>query len=716
MKQLFQSLNDGNSFLLDVPTPGASGPMLVVESRASVVSVGTERAVVDFGRASWVERARTQPEKAWKAVEKIRAEGLASTVHAIRNHLASPIALGYCQAGIVREVGASVRDFQVGDRVVTNGPHADIVRVSHTLAAKIPDGLSFEAAAFAPLAAIGLQGLRLANPTLGETVVVYGLGIIGLLTVQIARASGCRVIGIDRSAARCAMAERFGAIRLVAAEGLDLVSAVTELTGGVGVDAVLMTLATDSDEPMHLAAAMSRKRGRIVLVGVTGLKLQRGDFYAKELSFQVSCSYGAGRYDPTHEDVGVDYPLPYVRWTEARNFAAVLDLMADGRLDPVSLVTHRFPFEDAARAYDAIAGGQPLGVVLSYPGTESDRAVRVVTLDTRAPTPARAGVIGWIGAGDFSTRMLMPAFKHADAILAVVASNGGVSATMAGRRHGFQRATSDVQSILTDSGVDTVVVATRHASHADLVVRSLEAGKHVFVEKPLALTQADLARVDAAARASLGMLCVGFNRRFAPHVVHAREVLATRVGPLALTITINAGAIPRLHWTQDPAVGGGRIVGEACHFIDLARHLVGSPIRRLQVLTAEQAGATVDDICLLQLRFGDGSVATIQYLANGHKGYPKERVELFFDNRVLRIDDFRTMKVWGAASHRGGWRAKQDKGHFALANAFVKAIRAGVASPIPLDELVEVAAVAIEAAELARRGGGTTSTFSPAAT
>ena len=710
MLHVLQSLKDGTTRLTDVPVPRATGAMVLVESRATVISAGTERMLVDFGRAGWIDKARSQPDKVKQVLEKVKTDGLGPTLDTVRAKLDQPIPLGYCQAGVIVETGSGVEGLSVGDRVVTNGPHAEYVRVGQTLAARIPDGVSFEDAAFTPLAAIGLEGLRLAQPTLGETIVVYGLGLIGLLTVQLARAAGCRVIGIDRSQVRCAIARDFGAIVVEGHNGVDVSESVLALTGGIGADAVLLTLATDSDEPAHMAAVMSRKRGRIVLVGVTGLKLRRDDFYKKELSFQVSCSYGPGRYDPVHEERGIDYPLAYVRWTEGRNFAAVLDLMADGRVTAAPLITHRFAIADATAAYDLVASDTPsLGIILTYPKkpTGANIASRSIILRAGAPS-AGSGTVGWIGSGNFASRVLIPAFKGGGATLEVLASSGGTSSAVVGTQHGFRRATTDVQSVIDDAALDILVVSTRHDSHAAWVLAGLRAGKHVFVEKPLALAHPDLDDIEAALSGSRGILCVGFNRRFAPHVVAAKKALAGRSGPLALSITVNAGSIPRDHWTQDLLSGGGRIAGEGCHFIDLARMLAGSPIRQVQVITGMSQNRPIDDIVFLQLAFTDGSIATIQYLANGNKAFPKERIELFFDGNVIRLDNYRTIKGWGPATAKLGtrWPATQDKGHAALAAAFVAAVKSGGVSPIPLNELLEVSRVTLDAAALARNGGG----------
>lgn len=707
MIHLLQSLADGSTQLVDVPVPVATGVALVVESRASVVSAGTERMLVDFGRAGWLEKARKQPDKVRQVVDKMRTDGIGPTLDAVRAKLDAPIPIGYCQAGVVVDTGPRVERFAPGDRVVTNGPHAEYVRVPHTLAAHIPDGVTFEAAAFTPLAAIGLQGLRLAGPALGETVVVYGLGLIGLLTVQLARANGCEVIGIDRDASRLSLAERFGARTVAASEGVDVGRAVLDLTAGAGADAVLLTLATDDDTPVQAAAVMSRTRGRIVLVGVAGLRLRRDDFYRKELSFQVSCSYGPGRHDPVHEEQGIDYPRGFVRWTEGRNFAAALALMAEGRLDPMPLVTHRFDIGDAARAYDIVSGSEPsLGIVLRYPERSETATTpsRSVILRADEP-PAGKGIVGWIGSGNFASRVLIPAFAKAGATMHTLASSGGVSATVVGKREGFRRATTDADTLLANELIDTIVVTTRHDTHASWARRALEAGKHVFVEKPLALDSEDVDRVEHTLGHSSALLCVGFNRRYAPMAVRAREALRGRTGPLVVDVLVNAGAIPRDHWTQRADEGGGRIVGEAVHFIDLARFFVGAPISSLQVKTAGEERA-LDDIASLQLGFADGSIASIRYLSNGHRGFPKERVELFAEGSVVRIDNWRTMRAWGVAGLTTHLPHTQDKGHEALASAFVRGIRGEGAPPIPPEEVLEVSRWAILAGKLASRGGG----------
>jgi predicted dehydrogenase/NADPH:quinone reductase-like Zn-dependent oxidoreductase len=580
-----------------------------------------------------------------------------------------------------------------------------MVSVAANLCARVPDNVSDDEAAFTVVGAIGLQGIRLLNPTLGEAVVVTGLGLIGLITVQLLRAHGCRVLGIDFDADKLALAKSFGAEVVNLSAGEDPVAIAQIFARGRGVDAVLITAATKSSEPVHQAALMCRKRGRIVLVGVTGLELSRQYFYEKELSFQVSCSYGPGRYDPSYEEAGVDYPVAYVRWTEQRNFEAVLDMMADGRLNVKPLISHSFDINEAAHAYDLIVGTEPsLGILLRYPAAE-DAILRRATVTLATSQAAGSAQVAFIGAGNYATAVLIPAFKEAGAALRTVASANGVSGVHAGRKFGFMQTTTDTDSIFADREVNALVITTRHNSHARLVCQGLDAGKHVFAEKPLALTEEDLARIEqsyaAAHKAGSGpLLMVGFNRRFAPQVQKMKALLEGAKEPKAFVMTVNAGAIPAQHWTQDRTVGGGRIVGEACHFIDLLRHLAGAPISRFQAASFGHApGLSVtEDKASITLCFADGSLGTILYLANGHKSFPKERLEVFVGGRILQLDNFRRLTGfgWPGFAKMNLWR--QDKGQGACAAAFVRAIAEGGAAPIPYEEIMEVSRVSIAVA------------------
>lgn len=706
MKQILQNLRTGATEVVDVPCPRASAGQLLLRTTRTLISAGTERMLVDFGKANVIEKARQQPDKVRQVIEKIGTDGLLPTFDAVRNKLDQPLALGYCHVGRVIDVGRGVSGFSEGDRVASNGKHAEVVGVPVNLCARIPDAVSDDAAAFTVIGAIALQGIRLVQPTLGETVVVTGLGLIGQMTVQLLRAHGCRVIGIDMDQARLALARRFGAEVVDLSAGADPVAAAIAFSRGRGVDAVIVTAATRSSEPIHQAALMCRTRGRIVLVGVTGLELSRDDFFKKELSFQVSCSYGPGRYDAEYEDKGHDYPLGYVRWTEQRNFEAVLDMLADGRLDVEPLITHRFPLERAADAYAVVGGGEPsLGIVLEYPAPverESEVRSSVVSLSPPAQAPVRRerAAVAFLGAGNYATAVLIPAFKAGGAELVTVVSGAGVTAVHAGRKFGFQDVSTDADAVFTTDRVDAVVVSTRHDSHARFVVQAITAGRHVFVEKPLCLTLDELAQIERAYTESreagrTSIVAVGFNRRYAPHVQRAAALLAGVTGPKAFVMTVNAGAIPAQHWTQDPALGGGRIVGEACHFIDLLRFLAKSPI--VSASAASLPGA-IRDSATLQLTFADGSMGTIHYLANGSKAFPKERLEVFAQGRVLQLDNFRVLRGygWPGFSSQRLWR--QDKGQAGCARAFLDAVRTGGQAPTPFEEIVEVSRVAIELA------------------
>lgn len=712
MRQVLQSLADGRTEIAEVPAPVVERGALLIRTTHSLISAGTERMLVDFGRAGWLEKARQQPDKVRQTIDKARTDGVLQTLDAVRSKLDQPLPLGYCNVGVVVQTGSDVRGFAAGDRVVSNGAHAELVAVPRNLCARIPPSVTDEAASFTVLAAIALQAVRLAAPTLGERFVVTGLGLIGLLTVQLLRANGCRVLGIDPDPAKAALARSFGADTVAVERGEDPLAVAAAFSADAGVDAVIIAAATHSNEPVAQAATMCRKRGRIVLVGVTGLELNRADFYQKELSFQVSCSYGPGRYDPHYEEQGHDYPLGFVRWTEQRNFEAVLDLLAASKLDVAPLITHRYQFEHAAAAYDLLSGGSEpyLGILLNYPAAQRPEiADRTVVWPVASPRHAQRSAprVAVIGAGNYAGRVLIPAFAATGATLQGIASGGGVTASHYGRKYGFARSTTDAQTLIAAPDVDAVVIATRHDSHASFVRKALEAGKHVFVEKPLAITAEQLDEVerawlalDAAARP---VLMVGFNRRFAPHAVRMKNLLGAQREPKSLIVTVNAGAIPRTHWTQDGRVGGGRIIGECCHFVDLLRFLIGHPIvaASLRPLGAGSA-AVADDSVAITLGFADGSWGTIHYLANGHRSFPKERIEAFCGGRILQLDNFLRLRGTGWRDFRRTRSWRQDKGQRACAAAFIESIRGG-AAPIPFEELLEVSRVCIELGEAARR-------------
>ncbi|MDV3458444.1 bi-domain-containing oxidoreductase [Sphingomonas sp. HF-S4] len=710
MKQIVQQLDSGLTAIVEAPSPRVASGTLLIKTTCSLISAGTERMLVGFGKASLLAKARQQPERVKDVLGKVRTDGLFATIDAVRSKLGQPLPLGYCNVGEVIQVGDGVSGFKPGDRVVSNGAHADIVRVPVNLCAKIPDSVSDEAAAFTVVASIGLQGIRLAEPTLGESFVVTGAGLIGLLTIQLLRAQGCRVLAIDFDDTKLALARRFGAETCNPAKGEDPVAAGMGFSRGRGVDGVIITASTKSNDPVTQAAHMCRKRGRIILVGVVGLELNRADFYDKELTFQVSCSYGPGRYDPAYEDHGRDYPLAFVRWTEQRNFEAILDLLQSGELQTDPLVTRRFAFEEAETAYAELTGDNAgLGFVLEYSSPVEDRLTSITRFDAATPFTTDRPTVVVIGAGNYASRVLIPALKAADAQLHTVVTSGGLSGAISARRNGFAGASTDAAAALADPAIDTAIIATRHDSHAGLVVDALNNGKHAFVEKPLAIDLDQVAAVEnayaaAQARGKAPQLMVGFNRRFAPQVVKMKALLNQVSEPKSFLMVMNAGAIPARHWTQDDAIGGGRIIGEACHFIDLMRFLAGTPIVDV---AARRMGDTphveiVEDKASITLGFEDGSFGTILYLANGSAAFPKERIEVFAAGRVLQIDNFRRMKGYGWPGFRKQNSLRQDKGQAACAAAFLTAVKTGTPA-IPVDEIFEVARASIQAATTLRR-------------
>ena len=701
MRQILQNLKTGETELAEVPCPEVKPNHLLIRTTRSLISTGTERMVIEFSRAGLVAKATQQPQRLRAVIEKLGTDGVKPTIEALARKLDQPLMLGYCNVGIIVELGANVTGFAIGDRVACNGSHAEVVSVPVNLCARIPDAVSDEEAAFTPLAAIALQGIRLAQPTFGESVVVIGLGLIGQLTVQLLRATGCRVLAVDVDESRLELARGLGAETVNALAGQNPLVTAERFSYGHGVDAAIVTAATKSNEPIYQAASMCRKRGRIVLVGVTGLNLSREQLYRKELTLQVSCSYGPGRYDPFYEEDGHDYPIGYVRWTEQRNFEAVLDAMATGKLRVDALISHRFALKDSRKAYELISGSQPsLGVILEYPTSEAPeelRSRRITLVGNREASGAPSPGTAFIGAGSYATSVLIPKFKSAGARLVTVVSSGGTTAAYAGRKYGFRVASTDATAVLNDPAVDAVVIATRHDSHAQLVLNALEARKHVFVEKPMCLTLDELNRIESMYSGMLAttgcpVLMVGFNRRFAPHVRRLKSLLTSVTAPKAFVMTVNAGLVPSEHWTHNRVTGGGRVIGEACHFIDLLRFLADSRILAHDRLVLDTA---TRDSQTMHLRFADGSIGTIHYFANGSRAFPKERLEIFVGGAVLQLDNFKTLRAYGWPGFNRMKLWSQDKGQAACAEAFLKTIHSGLPSPIPFDHIIEVSRVAI---------------------
>lgn len=695
LKQIIQSFKTGETILEDVPAPRVRRGHVLIQTTRSLVSIGTERMLVEFGRANMLQKARQQPDRVKQVLNKIKTEGLKPTMQAVFNKLGQPLPLGYCNAGRVIAVGEGVEGFKTGDRVASNGQHAEFVCIPKHLLAHIPANVSDEEAAFTVIGSIGLQGIRLCDPKLGETIVVIGLGLIGLITAELLMANGCRVIGIDLDPNKIDLAKKKGIIAVNPAGGTDPVKFVMDATGA-GADGVIITASAKTDEIIAQAAHMSRKRGRIILVGVIGLNISRADFYEKELTFQVSCSYGPGRYDDSYEKGGIDYPLPFVRWTEQRNFAAILDMMDTGRLKVAELITERIPLQDYSRIYSNIGNKDSIATILEYAeNSVADSSVQV-TSGTFAPGK---GGIGIIGAGNFTSMTMLPVLGEINAPLYSIASASGVTGTALAKKYKIGKSTTDYRSIINDAAIDLVMITTRHNEHAAMVVESLTAGKHVFVEKPLAIDQQGLADVLGAYDGSK-TLTVGFNRRFSPHMQKAKQVMGN--APMNIIATMNAGAIPPNIWVHDMKTGGGRIVGEACHYIDLMTYLTGSKVKAVCMnAMGVNPQANTDNASIL-LQYENGSTGVINYFANGSKAYSKERIEIYSQERTIVCDNFQVTTGYGTGSF-SKLKTNLDKGHAAQFRLLVERVKNGGEALIPFDEIVNTTRASLAAIESLQR-------------
>ena len=703
MKKVLQNIGNGETSLCSIPTPKIRDGSALIKTTKSLVSVGTERMLIDFGKSSLIDKARSQPDKVKMVLKKAKTDGLTATYEAVKSKLDQPIPLGYCNVGLIIEAGDT--GFDVGARVASNGHHAEVVRVPKNLIANVPDEVDDDSAAFTVLGAIAMQGVRLANPTIGETVIVTGLGLIGLLTVQILKASGCRVLGIDYDSEKCGLAKQFGAEIVDASKEQDPVTAAEIFSRGQCVDAVIIAASSKSNDIVHQAATMCRKRGRIILVGVVGLEINRADFYEKELTFQVSCSYGPGRYDEDYEDKGKDYPFAFVRWTQQRNFEAVLDLMASGSIDVKPLISHRFEIDDAVAAYEKLNDRSTLGILLNYQDTKAELLIEnTIKLSETTISTGRKGNVAFVGGGNYASRVLIPAFRRAGANLTALVTSGGMTAVHHGKKNGFLIASTDIEQAFVDA-VDTVVIATQHNLHASQTIHALENGKHVFVEKPLALTHEEIDNIESRQKDAKTMVMVGYNRRFSPHIQKIKNLLDAKPSPKTFIMTMNAGEIPKDHWSQDAKIGGGRIIGEACHYIDLMRFLAGSKIKSFCAVKMGKNNfiEVTEDKAVISLSFEDGSMGSIHYFANGGKSFPKERIEVFCDNAVLQLDNFRKLRGfgWKGLTKMNLW--SQDKGQGNCVDVFMKSVREGGECPIPQDEIFEVARVSVDIAESLRR-------------
>jgi len=731
MRQVIQDVRQGHVRVEEIPPPALKPAGVLVRTVASVVSVGTERLALEFGQKSLLGKALERPDLVRQVVDKTKRDGVISAYQAVKGRLGVPLSLGYSSAGIVEGVGDGVEGVQVGDRVACAGAgyanHAEVVWIPKNLCVKIPAGPVFDEAPFATVGAIALQGVRLVGPTLGESVVVIGLGLIGQIALQCLKANGCRVFGIDHEADRVTLAIEFGADEAVVSDMPSIVDRVNHFTRGRGADAVIVTAATESDEPVRVAGEICRQRGRVIIVGAVGMNIPRRPYYERELTVKVSMSYGPGRYDPVYEEKGIDYPIGYVRWTEQRNMEAFLDLLAERKVNVQGLITHRFSIADAEEAYKLLSGHRKekyLGILLTYPEKLEEKR-KVSLIQTLPAVTSNQVKLGLIGAGSFARSTLLPILKRLPSVtLTAIATSNGVSSKSTGAQYGFQYCTTDYREILNDKEINSVLIATRHGLHAPLVIDALKSGKHVFVEKPLCIREGDLekiartyaqysgnkANLEAAnqeakdfipsggthdqALAKPPLLMVGFNRRFAPLTQKAREFLRDRIGPLVVNYRVNAGSLPLGHWANDPEEGGGRIIGEVCHFVDFISYLVGQ--HPVKIFTQ---GAPLDSVSVT-LKYEDGSLGNIQYITSGPQTYSKERVEIFGKGKVFTIDDFKRAE-WVSDKNSGRVRhwLKQDKGHKGELESFVKAVLEGRASPIDPNDAIQTTHVMFQILE-----------------
>ena len=699
MLQIIQDLKKGNTILEEIPAPLVRKGHVLIKTHRTLVSLGTEKMLVEFGKSNLISKARQQPEKVKQVLDKIKTEGLLPTLEAVFNKLDEPLPLGYCNAGEVIAVGEGVSEFRIGDRVASNGHHAEIVCIAKNLVAKIPENVSYEEAAFTVIGSIGLQGIRLANPTMGETVVVIGLGLIGLITVQLLLANGCNVIGFDFDERKVEMAIKSGANAFIASN-VDVVKIVEEYTDGIGADAVLITASTKSNDVISQAAQMSRKKGRIVLIGVIGLNIQRADFFKKELSFQVSNSYGPGRYDDDYESKGIDYPIAYVRWTEKRNFEAVLNAISRKQLNVNSLITERLALKEYQKIYSNM-GGASIASILEY-DYSSELGQNTVAVKIFSNRPGK-GVLGIIGAGNFTKMTVLPALKNSGAHYKYISSAGGLSAKSLANKYGFEFSTTDYKEILNDKEVDIVMITTRHDMHAKMVTDAIKAGKNIFVEKPLALNTIELESIitEYEKLSDPISITVGFNRRFSPHSQKAKKLIGN--APMNIIATMNAGFIPPDVWVQDMKVGGGRIIGEACHFIDIMVFLTGSKVSSVVTNALGTNPEENTDNAIITLRFENGSQGVINYFSNGSKEYAKERIEIFSQGRILVLDNFRKLKGYGFKDF-SSMSTSLDKGHKSQFVKLIKQIKEGGPSIISFEDIINTTKASFAAIESLRTG------------
>ena len=705
MKQLVQSLKNEGTILIDSEIPKVSRGKLLIKTISSLVSTGTEKMLVDFGAAGYINKARQQPDKVKQVIEKIKTDGVAATFDAVKSKLDMPIQLGYCNVGEVCEVGNGVKGFEIGDIVVSNGSHSEYVLVSENLCSKVPESVSTDDAVFTVLSSIALQGIRLSNPSIGEIFSVMGLGLVGQLAVQILLANGCKVVAFDFNKERVEFAKKSGADAFLLTDNFDPVSEALLLSDGYGVDGVLITANTTSNKLIKQSANMCRKRGRIILVGVTGLNISRDDFYEKEITFQVSSSYGPGRYERNYEEKGLDYPIGFVRWTEQRNFKSILQLIESKKISPSEFITDRFEIEEASRRYnEIISSSDSLGIIIDFKSdeiqnNETKKIIPEANLESANTKSDNCLTAGLIGSGEYARRILIPNLKKEKFHLKTIASQHGLSGFFSAKKNNIENTTTDFKKIINDPEIETIIISTRHNTHADLIIESLENNKNVFVEKPLCLNHEELSKLKKFFKKSEDKvkkprLMIGFNRRFAPHIIKIKDYIDNSKHPSSCVITVNAGRLDEDHWLNDPEIGGGRIIGEACHFVDLVYFLFNGHVSEVNTI---QVIDKVKDSFSINMMFNNGSIGIINYFCNGNKSFPKEKIELFNEGNIFQIDNFKDFRHF---SNLGIKRKKlffQDKGHRNCIHEFKKSIQNQSDMPISIDDILKVSEITIDA-------------------
>ena len=700
MKQIIQDLKKGDTILEELPVPMVKAGSVLIKTTKTLVSLGTEKMLVEFGKANFLQKAKQQPDKVKMVLDKVKTDGLKPTLDAVFNKLGQPLPLGYCNVGEVVAVGKGVTEFTIGDRVASNGNHAEYVLIPKNLVAKIPDNVTDEEAAFTVIGSIGLQGIRLLKPTFGETIVVVGLGLIGLVAAELLKANGCNVIGFDFDPEKVRIANEKGITAINPAEGTDQVKFVETFTNGIGADGVVITASSKSNDIIAQSAQMCRKLGRVVLVGVIGLDISRADFYNKEITFQVSCSYGPGRYDDEYEQKGIDYPIGYVRWTEKRNFEAVLNAISNGSLDVKPLITERIPLGEYDKIYGDMGASKSIASILEY--NETQAPVSTVTINNKS-FKGKKGTIGIIGAGNFTSATILPNLKKLNADIKYIASSGGLSSTTMAKQYKIGYSTTNYKEILSDVDTDLVLITTKHNMHAAMVLETMKADKSVFVEKPLALSSEELDEIIKEYNQRNVSVSVGFNRRFAPLAKQMKKVLGNDNAPMNIIATMNAGFIPAEVWIHDMEVGGGRIIGEACHYIDLCTYFAGSKVVSVCMNAMGTNPQEHTDNASILLKYENGTNAVINYFANGSKAYSKERVEVFSQERTLVMDNWRRLNAYGFKGFSKS-SSKQDKGHYNQFNELITQQQKGGFPIIPFDEIVNTTKASFAAIESLKQG------------